>query len=154
MFGFAISRDGNIGMCLVYAMLNVGQLAISYLIAFYLAETKKLVLPDYPPARSKSNRSVSSEIVSQNCMGMTVCFILLLVFLIVGCPEAVTFTTCALIGLTGNALCMYHACRLWAIRDMMEKDTRNDLTRIVQWSWLSVLSLVIIYAGFIFETFK
>ena len=49
----------------------------------------------------------------------------------------------ALLLVVGNTLCLYYACRVWAIRDEMEKDTRRDLTRVVQWSWVGVLSCFI-----------
>ena len=123
---------------------------LSFSIAFYLAAARQKAVPDYVVPRLKSNQSFSSEDLSQRCLGRNVFYtstfigLAVVIFLIFWAHDQyLVVAFLVLLQVVGNTLCVYYACRVWAILNEMEKDTRRNLARIVQWSWVSVLSCII-----------
>jgi hypothetical protein len=142
LYGLASGSFGE-ALMMVMGWILPACLAVllSFNIALYLAVARTKALPDYEVPRSRSDRAFSSEDLLQHCPKANALFVSIFIVLcsplmppIAGGP-----ILCAALLLCGNGLCFYHACRLWSIRDEMEKDTRRSLTRMVQWSWLTVL---------------
>jgi hypothetical protein len=148
LVGIAVGAIDNIWLMVVYSFLNMNFcILLTFNVAFYLAETRQKAFPKYEVPSSKSDRSFSFPAImdrmKQNCLGANLLTCLVFNIVIIYVPPTIYFGLISGLVLSSNTLVLYYACRLWAIRDEMEKDTRRDFTRMVQWSVLSVLFFLV-----------